>query len=159
MNAVVAVEGLVERRVDDVEARNPDPSEGGEPQCRRGLAQVGMGRGVSGQRRQRERQADAEVAQRGEPLEIGIRGEHRERHPRHAEVPRTERRAGRQIRKTGGEEQRPGFHQLHSPCGKLARSGARIERVEPAVYQPIDGERRGPRADDRHQDQGPARPR
>jgi hypothetical protein len=51
---VVAIERFVERRVDDVEPRNPAEREPREPKRRLRRGEIGMPRGVAGERRERE---------------------------------------------------------------------------------------------------------
>ena len=57
--------------------------ERGEPPCDGRVGEIGMRGRVAGERRERERDADAEVAERREALEVGIEREHRERHRAH----------------------------------------------------------------------------
>ena len=94
----------------------------------------------------------------GEPLGQRIEADDDERHGREVEAERIEQEAGRdQARRRQGAE-RHGAEQADLAGGQVAAGGARVQRVEFAVHDAVEGHGAGAGADHRGEDQAEGAP-
>ena len=150
VQALAPVDLEVHRRVDDVEAADPE-RDGAAEQERLPVDGAGH-RDPAADRREPVDRPQERMAEPGEPLEIRVDDEagnrDRPEDVRHRrELPHGDEEHGE---RRGGE--RPDLDRREQPGRELAAGGARVSGVDPRVDQPVERHRQAARADHRHGD-------
>ena len=147
--AFAAVELLVLKRIDDVEARRPEEDREAEEdrQGRNGAAH----RDPCPDGRQREAKAEDEMGERGEALRVGVGEQKRQRDRRQQERQPIQARGGSEEEGDRGDEECPHESDREGAGGQGTRGRPGICGIDAAVGEPIVGHRGAPRADHRQQ--------
>jgi hypothetical protein len=164
VQAVRLVELVILQRVNDVEADEPQH----DRQRERGHLQNfqygnirSFHRQPRADGREREREAEKNVRVIREPLRQRIKTNHHERDGRQDKNKADSESSWRQPTRAAGQAKQPGAEQGNLAGGQMAVGRARIQRVEFAVHDAVEGHRAGARADHRRENQPkrpPARP-
>ncbi|MEJ2581096.1 MAG: hypothetical protein P8127_05565 [Acidobacteriota bacterium] len=147
---MLAIENLVLKRIDDIEAGNPQRHRTGEHESRP-VDPSGF-RDPRSDRCDSEREPEPQVGSCREAFGVGVEEQYGQSRWRQGQTQRAKRCRREQKNQCGGTGDDPRELSSEPARGQCATGGSRILEVDVMIRKPVESHRCGPRRDHRHQD-------